>query len=146
MDQTVKHYLDVLKLKLLFIMMSMSLRQQMKLAPSRAVACKPFLVGELGRSCCTRSVASSTTSSHRCAPVLARAAATPLRRELQAFISTPTPKINSTHKNHPRHFSSIFNDLQLAPPDPILNTALLYQKDPDPRKVNLGIGAYRTTE
>lgn len=31
----------------------------------------------------------------------------------------------------------------MAPPDPILGTTLLYKADKDPRKVNLGVGAYR---
>jgi len=33
--------------------------------------------------------------------------------------------------------------LKLAPPDAILGTALAYKADKDPKKVNLGIGAYR---
>ena len=36
--------------------------------------------------------------------------------------------------------------MDLAPPDPILGTALAYKEDTDPKKVNLGIGAYRTEE
>jgi len=31
----------------------------------------------------------------------------------------------------------------MAPPDPILGTTLLYRADKDPRKINLGVGAYR---
>jgi aspartate/tyrosine/aromatic aminotransferase len=31
----------------------------------------------------------------------------------------------------------------MAPPDPILGTALAYKADPSKDKVNLGIGAYR---
>lgn len=38
---------------------------------------------------------------------------------------------------------SIFAGCELAPPDPILGTALAYKADPHPDKVNLGIGAYR---
>merc|ERR1719350_1660569 len=41
---------------------------------------------------------------------------------------------------------SFFSEIPLAPADPILNTALLYKADTDPKKVNLGIGAYRTEE
>jgi len=40
----------------------------------------------------------------------------------------------------------LFADLPVAPVDPILGTALAYNADTDPRKVNLGIGAYRTEE
>lgn len=31
----------------------------------------------------------------------------------------------------------------MAPVDPILGTALAYNADKDPKKVNLGVGAYR---
>jgi aspartate/tyrosine/aromatic aminotransferase len=31
----------------------------------------------------------------------------------------------------------------MAPVDPILGTALAYNADKDPQKVNLGVGAYR---
>merc|ERR1719163_897620 len=36
--------------------------------------------------------------------------------------------------------------VKVAPPDPILVTAQLFNQDTDPKKVNLGIGAYRTDE
>ena len=38
---------------------------------------------------------------------------------------------------------SIFESCTLAPPDPILNLSVAYKKDTDPRKVDLGVGAYR---
>jgi len=37
----------------------------------------------------------------------------------------------------------LFSHVTLAPPDPILNTAVAFSKDTDKDKVNLGIGAYR---
>lgn len=37
----------------------------------------------------------------------------------------------------------IFRCVEMAPPDPILGTALAFQKDTSNDKVNLGIGAYR---
>lgn len=40
----------------------------------------------------------------------------------------------------------LFKALPTAPVDPILGTALAFQADTDPQKVNLGIGAYRTEE
>lgn len=40
----------------------------------------------------------------------------------------------------------IFARIEEAPVDPILGTTLLFNADPDPRKVNLGVGAYRTEE
>jgi len=41
---------------------------------------------------------------------------------------------------------ALFANIQEGPPDPILNTAKLFTDDPDPRKINLGIGAYRTED
>lgn len=40
----------------------------------------------------------------------------------------------------------LFAELAVAPVDPILGTSLAYNADRDPRKINLGIGAYRTEE
>jgi len=34
----------------------------------------------------------------------------------------------------------------MAPPDPILGTALAFQKDTSKDKINLGIGAYRDSD
>jgi len=39
--------------------------------------------------------------------------------------------------------SGIFSHVPMAPPDPILGTAVAYKNDPSGDKVNLGIGAYR---
>lgn len=41
---------------------------------------------------------------------------------------------------------TIFSQVDLAPPDPILNLATRYKSDKFEKKVNLGIGAYRTAE
>lgn len=41
---------------------------------------------------------------------------------------------------------SLFAKVELAPADPILQTAAAYKADTHPKKVNLGIGAYRTEE
>eukprot|EP00960_Hanusia_phi_P069762 767160-Hanusia_phi.AAC.2 len=38
---------------------------------------------------------------------------------------------------------SMWAKVEMAPPDPILGVAVEYNKDPSPKKVNLGIGAYR---
>lgn len=38
---------------------------------------------------------------------------------------------------------SSFQQVSLAPPDPIFGLNQSYLDDQDPRKVNLGIGAYR---
>jgi aspartate aminotransferase len=41
---------------------------------------------------------------------------------------------------------SVFANVTLAPPDPILGTTTAFNNDTDPRKVNLGVGAYRTEQ
>ena len=40
--------------------------------------------------------------------------------------------------------SSLFAHMVEAPPDPILNTTKAFNDDSDPRKINLGVGAYRS--
>jgi aspartate aminotransferase len=42
--------------------------------------------------------------------------------------------------------SNKFAHVQLAPPDPILGTAIAFKNDTHPQKMNLGVGAYRTDE
>ncbi len=42
--------------------------------------------------------------------------------------------------------SSFFGHITQAPPDPILGVTLAYRADPNPNKVDLGVGAYRTEE
>lgn len=39
--------------------------------------------------------------------------------------------------------ANLFKHVQMAPPDPILGTAVAFQKDTSKDKINLGIGAYR---
>jgi aspartate aminotransferase len=41
---------------------------------------------------------------------------------------------------------SLFDHIEEAPQDPILGTSLLCKADTDPRKINLGVGAYRTDD
>jgi aspartate/tyrosine/aromatic aminotransferase len=38
---------------------------------------------------------------------------------------------------------NLFSHVPMAPPDPILGTAVAFKNDPSKDKVNLGIGAYR---
>jgi len=40
----------------------------------------------------------------------------------------------------------LFSHIEVAPVDPILGTSIAYNADTDPRKINLGIGAYRTED
>ena len=41
---------------------------------------------------------------------------------------------------------SFFDSIALAPPDVIFNLTASYQADPHPKKVNLGVGAYRSDQ
>ena len=41
---------------------------------------------------------------------------------------------------------NLFSHVPLAPPDPILGTAIACKNDPNKDKVNLGIGAYRDAD
>ena len=41
---------------------------------------------------------------------------------------------------------SFLDGIDKAPNDPILGITLAYKADTDPRKLNLGVGAYRTEE
>lgn len=40
-------------------------------------------------------------------------------------------------------YSNVFGKVPMAPPDPVLGISVSYANDSDPRKVNLGVGAYR---
>jgi aspartate/tyrosine/aromatic aminotransferase len=40
----------------------------------------------------------------------------------------------------------LFSHIEVAPVDPILGTSLAFNADSDPKKVNLGVGAYRTED
>lgn len=42
--------------------------------------------------------------------------------------------------------ASVFQDVSMAPPDPILGVSEAFKADPSPEKLNLGVGAYRTEE
>ena len=39
--------------------------------------------------------------------------------------------------------ANLFSHVTMAPPDPILGTAVAFRNDKDADKINLGIGAYR---
>lgn len=40
-------------------------------------------------------------------------------------------------------YNNIFVKVPMAPPDPIIGVNNAFNSDADPRKVNLGVGAYR---
>ena len=54
-----------------------------------------------------------------------------------------TPKIFSSTLTKQLRYSNIFAKVPMAPPDPVLGINIAYGNDSDPRKVNLGVGAYR---
>lgn len=57
-----------------------------------------------------------------------------------------TSDINYSPVNHKKIMPSLFRDIELAPPDPILNTGIAFKADQFPQKVNLGQGCYRTEQ
>ncbi|KAJ3057751.1 Aspartate aminotransferase, cytoplasmic, partial [Quaeritorhiza haematococci] len=58
-----------------------------------------------------------------------------------AAIASHLSSTSSTSASTPS--SSAFAAVQQAPPDPILSVAALFKADPDPSKINCGVGAYR---
>jgi aspartate/tyrosine/aromatic aminotransferase len=42
--------------------------------------------------------------------------------------------------------ASIFSNVEKAEADPILGLSEAYNRDTDPKRVNLGVGAYRTED
>ena len=43
-------------------------------------------------------------------------------------------------------YRSVWEKIALAPRDPIISIAHLYEQDPNPSKINLSIGTYRTEQ
>lgn len=43
-------------------------------------------------------------------------------------------------------FSSWWSHVEMGPPDAILGVTEAYKRDTNPKKMNLGVGAYRTDE
>ena len=65
--------------------------------------------------------------------------ASAIRRLVNSCVS---PSACAARMNAP----SRFQDIKVAPPDPILGVTLAYNADSDPDKLDLGVGAYRTEE
>jgi len=65
--------------------------------------------------------------------------ASAIRRLVNSCVS---PSACGARMNAP----SRFQDIKVAPPDPILGVTLAYNADSDPDKLDLGVGAYRTEE
>eukprot|EP01120_Amphizonella_sp_Union-15-10_P017527 TRINITY_DN975_c0_g1_i1.p1 TRINITY_DN975_c0_g1~~TRINITY_DN975_c0_g1_i1.p1 ORF type:complete len:440 (-),score=88.16 TRINITY_DN975_c0_g1_i1:71-1360(-) len=45
-----------------------------------------------------------------------------------------------------RSLTNFWGNVEMGPPDPILGITERYNKDPNPKKINLGVGAYRDDE
>ncbi|CAL4973941.1 unnamed protein product [Urochloa decumbens] len=65
------------------------------------------------------------------------------RRTAAAEAATTTLESSPTMASQ---VSSVFAGIAQAPEDPILGVTVAYNKDPNPAKINLGVGAYRTEE
>ena len=58
-------------------------------------------------------------------------------------------QINSSSRGSTIKMSAsakFFDEVEMAPPDSILGLSVAFKADENPKKVNLGIGAYRTEE
>ncbi|KAL0478331.1 aspartate aminotransferase [Acrasis kona] len=54
--------------------------------------------------------------------------------------------INSTLGSKDKQMSGVFGEIEVAPRDPILGLNAAFKEDKSPKKVNLGVGAYRTED
>ena len=52
-------------------------------------------------------------------------------------------KLVATSLTKQVRYTNIFGKVPMAPPDPVLGISVAYNNDTDPKKVNLGVGAYR---
>lgn len=49
-------------------------------------------------------------------------------------------------QQNPESYDDIFSHIVAAPPDPIFGITLAYKADTSDKKIDLGVGAYRTDE
>jgi aspartate aminotransferase len=61
-----------------------------------------------------------------------------LKLSQQVKFASPAPNAAIPKRN-----ISVWNKVQMGPEDPILGVSVAFNKDTDPRKINLGVGAYR---
>lgn len=62
------------------------------------------------------------------------------------IISSKTSSIlqnRTSHASSSVHNSTWWSDVQMGPPDPILGITEAFNRDKNPKKINLGVGAYR---
>eukprot|EP00184_Porphyridium_aerugineum_P001099 CAMPEP_0184708776 /NCGR_PEP_ID=MMETSP0313-20130426/37951_1 /TAXON_ID=2792 /ORGANISM="Porphyridium aerugineum, Strain SAG 1380-2" /LENGTH=438 /DNA_ID=CAMNT_0027170379 /DNA_START=32 /DNA_END=1348 /DNA_ORIENTATION=- len=64
---------------------------------------------------------------------------------INAHINTNLSAIPALWKSATR-YSSSWSKIPQGPEDPILGVTLAYRDDPNPKKINLGVGAYRNNE
>ena len=62
-----------------------------------------------------------------------------------SLLVTPSPTSSDASQAQTKGFDH-FAHVKEAPPDEIFNTGIRYRADKDPKKVDLGVGAYRTDE
>lgn len=60
----------------------------------------------------------------------------------------PSNRLNqiNQHLNTMTNAISVFNEVPQAPPDAIFHLTAQYKADTDPKKINIGVGAFRTNE
>uniref|UniRef100_A0A6Q2WXJ4 Aspartate aminotransferase n=1 Tax=Esox lucius TaxID=8010 RepID=A0A6Q2WXJ4_ESOLU len=54
-----------------------------------------------------------------------------------------TASFHTTPMSHSFSVNSWWSEVQMGPPDPILGVSEAYKRDTNPKKINLGVGAYR---
>ena len=69
-----------------------------------------------------------------------------MRTKLTAKVPTKvalskTKKVSKTSQK--RSYTNWWADVKMGPPDPILGVTVAFNKDTNPKKLNLGVGAYR---
>lgn len=56
---------------------------------------------------------------------------------------SPSCDLNDLQESQPECFSSWWSGVQMGPPDVILGVTEAFRRDTNPKKINLGVGAYR---
>ncbi|CAF1647694.1 unnamed protein product [Didymodactylos carnosus] len=61
-----------------------------------------------------------------------------LRQVKQLLLTVSQARLASTN--------SFWSNVEMGPPDPILGVTEAFKRDSNPKKINLGVGAYRSDE
>lgn len=59
------------------------------------------------------------------------------------LVQQQQPIVKSFFKSSTRSATTWWSGVEMGPPDPILGVTEAFKKDTNPKKINLGVGAYR---